>query len=209
MRPLQLALAATDPITQQGITAALHNHPKVTVLPDDEVAGADAGLVLAAEGNSWAVSLLERLGDQFTQPDRPLVLVADSIDKGQLLRAISHGLVSFLPRSRTSMDDIVTVLLASSTGYASLPQRMARTVVEELRVRQQFGDPDELRAGALTRRETEVLALIAEGMSTNDVATKLNYSERTIKSVLHTAITRLNLRNRAHAVAYAVRVGAI
>jgi DNA-binding NarL/FixJ family response regulator len=86
---------------------------------------------------------------------------------------------------------------------------MTRTILEELRLHQHRTHHDELRPGALTPRETEILTLIAEGFSTTDVAAKLNYSERTIKAVLHTLITRLNLRNRAHAVAYSVRTGAI
>ncbi|WP_413810671.1 helix-turn-helix transcriptional regulator [Streptomyces sp. OE57] len=209
MRPLRLALSATDPITRQGVTAALSDNPQVVVLPDEEPADADAGLVLATEAGSWAITLLERLADQFARPDRPLVMVADSIDKAHLLRAIGGGLVSFLPRSRTSVEDLITTLLASTAGYAALPQGMARTVVQELRLREQLDDLCQLRAGALSRREVDILALIAEGMTTSDVAAKLNYSERTIKAALHTLITRRQLRNRAHAVAYAIRIGAI
>jgi DNA-binding NarL/FixJ family response regulator len=58
-------------------------------------------------------------------------------------------------------------------------------------------------------REIDVLRLLAEGMSTTEVADNLNYSERTIKNVLHDAITRLNLHNRTHAVAHAIRSGVV
>ncbi|MGO4426651.1 response regulator transcription factor, partial [Streptomyces sp. MCAF7] len=47
------------------------------------------------------------------------------------------------------------------------------------------------------------------GYDTADIAMKLSYSERTIKNVLHAVMTRLNLRNRSHAVAYALRQGLI
>lgn len=59
----------------------------------------------------------------------------------------------------------------------------------------------------VTRRERQVLALLAEGHSTREVAQRLAYSERTIKNVLQEFNTRLQLRNRTHAVAYAVRRG--
>jgi DNA-binding NarL/FixJ family response regulator len=52
-----------------------------------------------------------------------------------------------------------------------------------------------------------VLRLVADGLSTREIATKLCYSERTIKAVIQELTTRLYLRNRAHAVAYAVRNG--
>ncbi|MFF9488179.1 helix-turn-helix transcriptional regulator [Streptomyces sp. NPDC014676] len=47
--------------------------------------------------------------------------------------------------------------------------------------------------------------MLAEGMTTSEVARRLNHSERTIKSVPHDVITRLGLRNRTQAVAYAIR----
>ena len=59
----------------------------------------------------------------------------------------------------------------------------------------------------VTRRERQVLALLAEGHSTREVAQRLAYSERTIKNVLQDFTTRLQLRNRTQAVAYAVRRG--
>lgn len=59
--------------------------------------------------------------------------------------------------------------------------------------------------GPLTVRECEVLALLADGLSTRDVARRMAYSERTIKNVLQDVTLRLHLRNRTHAVAVAVR----
>ena len=59
----------------------------------------------------------------------------------------------------------------------------------------------------LTSRERDVLELIADGLSTREVATTLCYSERTIKNALQDLTVRLNLHNRTHAVAYALRMG--
>jgi len=50
---------------------------------------------------------------------------------------------------------------------------------------------------------------VADGLDTAEVANQLFYSERTVKNVIHDVTTRLNLRNRTHAVAYAVRQGLI
>jgi DNA-binding NarL/FixJ family response regulator len=60
---------------------------------------------------------------------------------------------------------------------------------------------------ALRPREREVLALIADGLSTREVARRLCWSERTIKNVLWDLTTRVGLRNRTQAVAWAVRNG--
>ena len=59
----------------------------------------------------------------------------------------------------------------------------------------------------LAERERCVLQLFADGLSTREVARQMCYSERTIKNVLQDLTIRLNVRNRTHAVAYAVRNG--
>ena len=69
--------------------------------------------------------------------------------------------------------------------------------------------PKGIALSGLTDREKGVLKLVAEGWGTSEIAATLSYSERTVKSVLHDITSRLNLRNRSHAVAYAVRQGLI
>ena len=54
-----------------------------------------------------------------------------------------------------------------------------------------------------------LLALIAAGHPTREVAQQLCYSERTVKNVLHDVVTKLNARSRSQAVAFAVREGLI
>ncbi|MEU1607930.1 helix-turn-helix transcriptional regulator [Micromonospora matsumotoense] len=69
--------------------------------------------------------------------------------------------------------------------------------------------PRGIDVNGLSVRESEILRLVADGMDTREVATRLSYSERTVKKVLHDITSRFQLRNRTHAVAYAVREGLI
>jgi len=77
------------------------------------------------------------------------------------------------------------------------------------RLQRQVLSPRGLTFTGLTEREIKVLTLIADGHDTNEIAQQLCYSQRTVKNVLHGVTTRLQLRNRTHAVAYAVREGLI
>jgi len=61
----------------------------------------------------------------------------------------------------------------------------------------------------LTSRDVEVLRLMAEGESTAAIADRLAYSESTIKNTIHTVVRQLGARNRAHAVASALRANVI
>jgi DNA-binding NarL/FixJ family response regulator len=65
------------------------------------------------------------------------------------------------------------------------------------------------RLPALTARDLQVLRLLADGLSTAAIAEVLAYSESTIKNVVHDLVRQLGARNRAHAVAMAIRGGAI
>ena len=64
-------------------------------------------------------------------------------------------------------------------------------------------------AGNLTRRERDVLVLLAEGFRTAEVAEHLSVSEHTVRSRIRTILGKLEARNREHAVAIAIRQGAV
>jgi DNA-binding CsgD family transcriptional regulator len=70
-------------------------------------------------------------------------------------------------------------------------------------------EPRGLHIAGFTDRETEVLRLLAAGLSTSEIARQLSYSQRTIKSIVHDVTNRFQLRNRSHAVAFAMREGLI
>ncbi len=68
---------------------------------------------------------------------------------------------------------------------------------------------DATEVEGFTQRERTVLRLVSEGFDTAEIAAELAYSERTVKNAIHAVTERHHLRNRSHAVAYALRVGAI
>ncbi len=104
---------------------------------------------------------------------------------------------------------IADVPVARSALGGSVPGRG-----EEISTLSAVGlDPGSERSGStltslrLSSREMEVLRLVADGFDTADIAEKLSFSESTIKGVLAKVMSRLEARNRCHAVAIAVREG--
>uniref|UniRef100_UPI0015861C46 response regulator transcription factor n=1 Tax=Streptomyces sp. TRM64462 TaxID=2741726 RepID=UPI0015861C46 len=69
------------------------------------------------------------------------------------------------------------------------------------------GTPTAWAGASLDDRERSVLRLVADGHETNEIAKRLCYSPRTVTTVVHDITQRFRLRNRAHAVAYALRTG--
>jgi DNA-binding NarL/FixJ family response regulator len=104
----------------------------------------------------------------------------------------------------------VQAVLAASRGEGDLPADLLGRLISQVGTLQRGAagrsGPPSL---GLATREVDVLRLVSEGLDTGEIAAKLSYSERTVKNVIHGLTTRLHLRNRAHAVAYALREGYI
>jgi DNA-binding NarL/FixJ family response regulator len=127
-----------------------------------------------------------------------------------VLRAISSGLVCLLRRHEVGFDRIVRAVVAARTGRAEFPDTTQRLLVDQLRtLERDVLAPLDMTVSGLAVREVEVLRLLSDGLDTSDVAAKLNYSERTVKNIVHGILSRFNLRNRTHAVAFALRCGAL
>ena len=102
------------------------------------------------------------------------------------------------------------VIGKAAAGAGEVPADLLGRLLEQVgRLQRQVLSPRGLTFAGLTPRETEVVRLVADGLDTSEIALRMSYSERTVKNVLHDLTTRLQLRNRTHAVAYAVREGLI
>jgi len=101
------------------------------------------------------------------------------------------------------------VVHAAAGAGALPPDLLGRLLKQVGYLQRQILEPRGFRVSGLTDREIQVLRLVADGHNTAEIARQLAYSERTIKNVIQDVITRFQLRNRSHAVAYAVRQGFI
>lgn len=124
-----------------------------------------------------------------------------------IVAMVEAGAVGVLAKDALSPDALEANVQAALHGAGVLPPDLLGALFSG-------GDDREESISAaalsnLTVREQDVLRLIADGHGTREVAEELSYSERTVKSVLHDAVTKLGARSRSHAVAHAVRAGLI
>ncbi|WP_406841642.1 LuxR C-terminal-related transcriptional regulator (plasmid) [Streptomyces sp. AHU1] len=205
---ISILVRAADPVSLDGAEAYLRGVKEADFNIVSDAARANVVLVLANDVTDDVMMWIEEDTAEFKGSDRRIILVADSIDRTRLIRGVRRGLVSVLPRSRTDFQEIVQAVLVSHSGGAQIPEEFVRVLVEELRSLHQESGRNRW-PGGLEGREIDVLRLLADGLDTTEIAHKLNYSERTIKNIVSAVTRRLNLRNRTHAVAYALRVGAL
>lgn len=198
---------ALDPLTQTGVAGALRGRPEIRLVEGAEVVDAVV-----------AVVAVDDLGDEGLQAIRALqrngcariVLVVARPEEAGMLAAIEAGVSGLLRRAEATPEALTAAICSAASGDGTLPPDLLGRLLSAVgRLQRQVLYPRGLTFTALTEREIDVLSLVADGLDTSEIAAKLSYSERTIKNVIHDVTLRLNLRNRTHAVAYALRQGLI
>ena len=140
----------------------------------------------------------------------PIVLVADEVSATDLIDAVCRRVRAVVPRAKVSAEALERCVAAVDSGAAIMPPDLFGVLPRHIVRRYDAGyRAAALNARGLAERDIEVLRLLAEGANTADIAAELSCSSRTVKNVVHTIMQRLNVRNRPHAVAFAVRAGLI
>ena len=207
MTPIPTYVYGTDPISIAGVVSQLRMQPEVRVV--DEMAVDEAAVaVVVCDGLDDDTQRVMRALCRGNKPR--IVLVASTIDDAALVSAAEAGVGGLLRRSDATSDALVRTITRVARGEGEVPPDLLGRLLEQVgRLQRQVLSPRGLSFSGLTPRETEVLRLVAEGHDTSEIAEQMCYSERTVKNVLHDLTTRLQLRNRTHAVAYAMREGLI
>jgi len=142
-------------------------------------------------------------------PDVAVVMLTMHADADVVARALSAGAVGYLVKD-ASMSDVVNAVKMAANGDTAISVELANSMLGE--VHRLSAQPPSAPAGAdgvITKREEEVLQLIAEGLSTPEVAARLYISVKTVKNHLASIYEKLDSRDRTQAVVRAVKMGII
>jgi DNA-binding NarL/FixJ family response regulator len=199
-----------DPVLTSGISTLLRPRPEVVLTEGGGEQVANAVTVLVGDVvDQPTLAMMRELGGTGLLKARILLVVANIDDNG-LLSAIEAGAGGVVPRAEATPERLVTAICQVATAGGSLsPRLVGRLLGQVTRLQHQVLAPRGMRFSGLSERETDVLKLVAQGMEVREIAEKLSYSERTIKKTMHDVLNRFQLRNRAHAIAYALQEGLI
>jgi len=135
---------------------------------------------------------------------RVLVLSA-SDERADVLDAIKAGALGYLVKS-ASVAELISAVHATAAGQAVFTPGLAGLVLGEFR--RIAGTPaEQAMRPALTDRETEVLRLVAKGLSAKQIATRLTLSHRTVENHVQATLRKLQLANRVELTRYAIEQG--
>ncbi|MGB5951561.1 MAG: response regulator transcription factor [Ornithinimicrobium sp.] len=205
--PILTFVHGQDPISEAGVISQLRTRPEIRIVAESAVDDAAVAVVVADCVDEDTTQVLRAL----RRGDSPrLVLVATDVDDAALVVAAEAGVAGLLRRREASAEALVRAVVRVAAGEGDVPGDMLGRLMDQLgRLQRQVLTPRGLTFSGLAPREAEILRLVADGHDTSEIACRLCYSERTVKNVLHDLTTRLQLRNRSHAVAYALREGLI
>lgn len=139
-------------------------------------------------------------------PDVRVVMLTMHADQEVLSSAIRAGASGYLVKDCTT-EELAAAIRDAVSGETVLSPQLAASMLEEVRRLDRRDSRDQERV--ITKREEEVLQLIADGCSTSEVAERLFISQKTVKNHLASIYQKLDARDRTQAVIQAVRMGII
>jgi DNA-binding NarL/FixJ family response regulator len=204
---IPVIVCAADPLSRAGIVSQLRRAHGFTVPAEDNPPPDAVALVVADSMTDEVAAELRVLRGRGVA--RIILLIA-RVDDRDLLAAVEAGASGVIRRSEATAGNMAAAIRSAAAGEGTLsPDLLGRLLRQVGQLQRQVLAPRGLTFSGLTERETSVLRLLSQGCDTAEVGRRLFYSERTVKNIIHDVTSRLELRNRAHAVAYAIREGLI
>ncbi|MCX5394075.1 response regulator transcription factor [Streptomyces sp. NBC_00094] len=201
MTTIRLLLADDHPVVRAGLRAVLDTEPGFTVVA--EAATAERAVELAAAGGVDVVLMDLQFGSGMhgseataaitAAPGGPKVLVLTTYDTdADILAAVEAGASGYLLKDAPP-EELAAAVRTAAAGQSALAPAVAHRLMDRMRT----------PAEALTKRELEVLQLVGEGLSNQQISKALFLSQATVKSHLVHIFAKLGVDSRTAAVAAA------
>ncbi|GAA3183996.1 response regulator transcription factor [Streptomyces virens] len=214
---IRVLVADDQQMVRQGFTVLLNTQPDIEVV-GQAVDGLDA-VAQVAELAPDVVLMdirmpelggIEATARITTATPHIKVLVLTTFDLDEYVyEALRAGASGFLLKD-ASADQLAEAVRVVAAGDALLAPGITRRLIAEFsRLDVRPRTPLRQRVGDLTERETEVLALIAQGLSNAEIAVRLVVAEQTVKTHVGRILVKLGLRDRTQAAVFAYESGLV
>ncbi|MGW2206600.1 response regulator [Streptomyces sp. NPDC001774] len=216
--PIRVLIADDQMMVRQGFTVLLNAEPGIEVVGqavdgDDAVARSaelvpDVVLMDIRMPGTGGIEATRTLTSVAGSTVKVLVLTTFDLDE-YVYEALRAGASGFLLKD-ASAEELAHAVRVVAAGDALLaPHITKRLIAEFSRLSAAPRAPLKDRVGDLTERETEVLALIANGLSNAEIAARLVLAEQTVKTHVSRILIKLGLRDRTQAAVHAYDIGLV
>ena len=215
MNSIRLLLVDDQDIVRAGLRSLLEGHPDMEVV--GEAGGGEEAVALAIQLQPDVVLMDLTMPDvsgaeatrriKETVPQVNVLALTIHEDEAYFFEMLNAGASGYVPK-RASPDDLLAAIRVAAAGDVFLHPIVAGALVQDYLRRVRSGVEHKSYDG-LTPRQREVLTLIAEGLSNQNIADQLDISVRTVERHRENIMERLNLHSRTDLVKYALRKGLI
>lgn len=215
--PIKVMIADDQMMVRQGFTVLLNAQPDIEVV-GQAVDGADAVAKVAALGPDVVLMDIRMPGMGGIEATSVLtgapgstvkVLVLTTFDLDEYVyEALRAGASGFLLKD-ASADQLAEAVRVVAAGDALLSPNITKRLITEFSRMGAPRAPSRARIDELTERETEVLSLIAQGLSNAEIAAHLVVAEQTVKTHVGRILVKLGLRDRTQAAVFAYETGLV
>ena len=208
----RVVVLAPDPVSRAGVASVLRFRSELELVGVATLIDPDRSTDLRPDvavivSDQIDAGTLVRIRSVRAAGTRVVLLVRD-VDGPDVLDAVQVGASAIVRRIEATDDRLSEAIRVAAVGDGSLPRDLVNHLLHQVGAGP-TSPPATQPDTSLSHRELRILRLLADGLSTIEIAREMAYSERTIKQAVHAMTTRLKLRNRSHAVAFAVRKGLI
>ena len=206
--PIRLLIVDDHAVVRQGLQMFLKLDAELEII--GEAVNGQQAIQLAAElkpdivlmdllmpvmGGVEAIGIIRR-----EMPDVEVIALTSVLEDKAVIEAIRAGAIGYLLKD-TEADELIRAIKAAAAGQVQLSPQAAARLMREVRA------PDSPES--LTERETDVLRLLATGLSNKEIAQALVIGEKTVKTHVSSILAKLNIRSRTQAALYAARIGLV
>jgi DNA-binding NarL/FixJ family response regulator len=212
MTAITVMVVDDHPMWRDGVARELGQHdlPVVATAPDGpsavRIATAVRPTVILMDLNLGASSGVDAIAAILAVlPDTRILVLSASGEQLDVLAAVKAGASGYLVKS-ASIEELVDAVRRTAAGAAVYTPGLAGLVLGEYR-RLAGAGAAASETPALTDRETEVLRLVAKGMTSRQIADRLVLSPRTVETHVQNTLRKLQLHNRVELARYAIEQG--
>ena len=212
---IKVALVDDQTLVREGIRSLLKLSEKVSVVAEGVDGGQAVDIanqyhpdVFLMDIQMPRVNGIEAITKlQQADVDTPVIILTTFDDHELVLKGIQAGAKGYLLKD-VSLENLIAAIESVHRGETIVQPAITETLLRGLR--SQYADFDSLpNPEDLTKKETEVLRLIAGGYSNREISTALSKSEGTIKNHVSNILSKLGVRDRTRAVLRAIEIGLI
>ncbi|MEK7250609.1 MAG: response regulator transcription factor [Bacteroidota bacterium] len=210
MKKIRILLIEDNRLLREGLTAMLKEQPDITVVPSSGNSDAvlkgkklipDVVLLDLGLRSQSGLRVLKLV--QLNTPDAKVIVMDLAPVQTELMEYVRAGVSGFVLKDAT-FDDFLKTIRSVAKGAKVLPPLLTGSLFSQIvehAARSEKGNP--FKSVKMTKREREVVELIAEGLSNKEIATRLNLATDTVKSHVHNILEKLALHTRLEIATYA------